>query len=144
MPSYREFVQESRISTQSNSFLSSTMLAKSEAIKRNSTVTICPSTNGTACTGGTVWSNGWIVFADASSDGVVDGGEEVIQVNAAFTGGNTLQSGARARVTFTANGFSMGFTDTFSICDSRGVAHSRALILNNQGRMRTEKGTGTC
>lgn len=143
VPSFQGLVQESRISAQSNNFLSAVMLAKSEAIKRNSPVTICPSTNGTACTGGTVWSNGWVVFADASSDGVVDGGEEVIQVNAAFTGGNTLQS-AGARITFTANGFSMGFNNTFSLCDSRGVIHSRALILNNQGRLRSEKGTGTC
>ncbi|MCB1986530.1 MAG: GspH/FimT family pseudopilin [Burkholderiales bacterium] len=144
-PSYREFVQESRISAQSNSILSSIMLTKSEAIKRNSPATICPSTSGTACTGGTIWSNGWIVFADANSDGVVDAGEEIIQVGAAFPDGNTLQTGpGDLRVTFSANGFSMGFNSTFSLCDGRGAAHSRALILSNQGRMRTEKGTAAC
>ena len=144
-PSYRDFVQESRITAQSNSLLSSIMLTKSESIKRNSTATICPSTNGIACTGGTVWSNGWIVFADADGNGAVDAGEEIIQVGAAFTGGNTLQTSVGdLRVTFTANGFSMGFNSTFSLCDSRGNAHSRALILNNQGRVRTEKGTATC
>ena len=144
-PSYREFVQESRITAQSNSLLSSMMLTKSEAIKRNSPATICPSSSGTACTGGTIWSNGWIVFADANSDGVVDAGEEIIQVGAAFTGGNILQTNVGdTRVTFTANGFSMGFNSTFSLCDSRGASHSRALILSNQGRVRTEKGTAAC
>ncbi|SEM96633.1 GspH/FimT family pseudopilin [Nitrosomonas marina] len=144
-PNYQEFVQESRITAQSNSILSSMMLTKSEAIKRNSPATICPSTSGTACTGGTVWSNGWIVFADTNGDGVVDAGEEVIQVAAAFTGGNTLQTGGGdLRVTFSANGFSMGFNSTFSLCDSRGSAHSRAVILNNQGRVRTEKGSAVC
>ncbi|SER48299.1 type IV fimbrial biogenesis protein FimT [Nitrosomonas sp. Nm51] len=144
-PSYREFVQESRITVQNNSLLSSIMLTKSEAIKRNRSATICPSTNGTACTGGTVWSNGWIVFADADGNGAVDAGEEIIQVGAAFTGGNTLQSNVSdTRVTFAANGFSMGFNTRFSLCDSRGTAHSRVLFLNNQGRVRTEKGTAAC
>ena len=143
-PGYQQFVQDSRITSQSNRFLSAAMLAKSEAIKRNSPVTICPSTDGAACTGGTAWSNGWVVFANANGDGVVDAGDVIIQADAAFSGGNTLQSTTRTRVTFTANGFSMGFTDTFSLCDSRGVTHSRALILNNQGRLRTEKGTATC
>lgn len=144
-PNYREFVQESRMAAQSNILLSSIMLAKSEAIKRNNSATICPSTNGTNCTGGTVWSNGWIVFADADGNGVVDAGEEIISVNAAFVGGNTLQTGVGdQRVTFAANGFSMGFNSTFSLCDSRGNTYSRALILNNQGRVRVEKGTATC
>ena len=93
----------------------------------------------------TIWSSGWIVFADANSDGVVDTGEEIIQVSAALTGGNTLQTNAGdIRVTFAADGFTMGFNTRFSLCDSRGVAHSRTLILNNQGRVRTEKGTAAC
>lgn len=143
-PSYRTFVQDSLLITQSNSFASAIALAKSEAIKRSSEVIICPSTNGTSCTGGVVWSNGLLVFADTDRDGVVDADEKILQVVAALSGGNTIRSGFRTRVTFTANGFSMGFADTFSLCDSRGTAYSKAIILNNQGRLRTETGTGAC
>lgn len=142
VPSYRTFVQDSLLITQSNSFASTIALAKSEAIKRSSRVTICPSTNGTSCTGGTVWSNGWLVFADANGDGVVDATEQIIQVNMALSGGNTLT--VRNRITFTADGFSNGFNGTFSLCDSRGATYSRALVLNNQGRLRFETGTGAC
>ncbi len=145
VPNYRVFVQDSLLITQVNSFSSAMTLAKNEAIKRSSSATVCPSTNGTGCTGGTVWSNGWIVFADADGDGAVDVGEEVIHVGSALSGGNTLTSGAgRIRVTFAASGFSLGFTTTFSLCDSRGASASRALVLNNQGRLRTEVGTGAC
>jgi type IV fimbrial biogenesis protein FimT len=144
VPSYRVFMQDSLLITQSNSFHSAMMLAKSEAVKRSSPATICPSTTGAGCTGGTVWSNGWIVFADPDGDGVVDAGEQIMQVGAPLTGGNTLGSGNRTRVTFAASGFTLGFPDTFSLCDDRGVAMSRRLVLNNQGRLRTETGGGAC
>lgn len=143
VPNYRVFVQDSLLITQVNSFLSAMTLAKNEAIKRSSSATVCPSTNGTGCTGGTVWSTGWIVFADADNDGAVDAGEEIIHVGSALSGGNTLSSG-RQRVTFAASGFSLGFNTTFSLCDSRGASASRALVLSNQGRFRTEVGTGAC
>jgi len=143
-PSYRGFVQDSLLIAQNNSFSSAIALAKSEAIKRSSQATICPSTNGTACAGGKVWSNGWLVFADVNGNGVVDANEQILQANAALSGGNTLRSGARTRVTFTADGFSSGFNDTFSLCDSRGASYSKAIILNNQGRLRSETGAGTC
>ncbi|GJL74817.1 GspH/FimT family pseudopilin [Nitrosomonas sp.] len=142
-PSYQVFVQDSQLITQVNGFSSAMMLTKNEAIKRNNTASICPSTNGTGCTGGTVWSNGWIVFADANGDGIVDAGEEIIQVGSALTGGNTLASNG-ARVTFSASGFSLGFNATFTLCDSRGAAASKVLVLSNQGRIRHETGTGTC
>ena len=142
-PSYRGFVQDSLLIAQSNSFSSAIALAKSEAIKRNGRATICPSTNSTSCTGGVVWSNGWIVFADTNSNGAVDADEQILQVGAALSGGNML-SGSKSRITFTANGFSMGSNDTFSLCDSRGSAYSKKIVLNNQGRLRFETGPGTC
>ena len=74
---------------------------------------------------------------------MVEAGDEILQVGVAFSGGNTF-SGTRTRVTFTANGFSMASNDTFTLCDNRGAAYSKAIILNNQGRFRTETGTGTC
>lgn len=147
VPSYRVFVQDSLLVTQSNSFFSAMALAKSEAVKRNSPVTICSSTDGATCNGGAVWSNGWLVFADTNNDGSVDAGEpgeQIIRVGAPFAGGNVLNSNNGQRVTFAASGFTFGFNGTFSLCDSRGAAMSRGFILSNQGRLRTVMGGGTC
>ncbi|QOJ22347.1 MAG: type II transport protein GspH [Gammaproteobacteria bacterium] len=139
VPSYRTFVQDNLLMMQSNNFYSALALAKSEAIRRSSSITLCPSTNGTGCTGGVIWSNGWLVFSDINNNGVVEAGEEILQVGTAFTGGNTF-AGTKPRVIFTANGFSMGSNDTFTLCDSRGASYSKAIILNMQGRFRTETG----
>lgn len=143
-PNYRTFVQNSQLIAQSNNFFSAMMLAKSEAIKRSSPATICPSTNGTTCAGVTAWTSGWLVFADVNGDGTVDVGEGIIRVGTALPGQSTLTSGNRTRVTFAASGFALGFNDTFSLCDSRGPALSRRLILSNQGGLRTVKGGGAC
>lgn len=144
-PSYRTFVQDNQLIAQSNNFFSAIMLAKSEAVKRSSPATICPSTNGTTCAGGTTWTSGWLVFADVDGDGTVDVGEEIIRVGTALPIGNTLTSrGLQTRVTFAASGFTPGFFNTFSLCDSRGPAMSRSLILNAQGRLRTDTGGVAC
>ena len=143
IPNYSAFVQDSLLTAQSNNFASTLALAKSEAIKRSSRVSICPSTNGTGCTGGSVWSNGWVVFANPNGDSTIDAGEEILQVGSALSGGNTL-AGTKTRITFTSNGFVMGFFDSFSLCDRRGIAYSKKIILNSQGRTRFETGNGAC
>ncbi len=142
-PGFQAFIQDNRLVTQINNFSSAMMLAKNEALKRRSSATICPSTNGTNCTGGSVWSDGWLVFADQNGNGTVDAGEEIIQVGPALTDGNIL-SGGKQRVTFDSNGFSLGWNDTISLCDSRGAAASKRLIISNQGRIRAEAGADKC
>jgi len=143
VPSYRSFVQDSLMITQSNSFYSALALAKSEAIKRNIRTTICPTTNGTSCIASTTWSNGWIIFVDNNNNKSVDADEQILQVTPAFTGGNTLTTTTNT-VTFRQDGFSPGSAATFSICDARGSSYSKSIILSNQGRFRTETGTGSC
>lgn len=144
VPNFQSFILNSRITTQTNNFIMALMLARSEAVKRGSTVTVCSSTNGTSCAGLTNWGGGWLVFVDADGDGAVDAGDLPVQVGQALSGGNTLNGGTRTRVTYGGNGFASGFNGTFSLCDSRGATSSRRIILNNQGRVRTETGGGTC
>lgn len=145
LPNFQSFIQNSRMTTQANNFITALMLARSEAVKRGSTVTVCSSTNGMACSGLSNWENGWLVFVDADGDGVVDAGDLPVQAGQPLAGGNTLKSGrAATRVTYSGNGFTAGFNDTFSLCDSRGAAFSRRILLSNQGRVRIETGGGVC
>lgn len=144
VPNFQSFILNSRITTQTNNFIMALMLARSEAVKRGSTVTVCSSTDGTSCAGSSKWEGGWLVFVDADGDGVVDTGDLPVQVGQALSGGNTLNGYARTRVTYSGNGFASGFNGTFSLCDSRGVTFSRDIIVNNQGRVHAETGKGTC
>jgi len=78
--SFGTLIQTNRIATQSNDFMSALMLARSEALKRNSRTTVCRSANGTACATSGGWEQGWIIFADTDNDATVDTGETIVQV----------------------------------------------------------------
>lgn len=138
VPNYITFVQNSRLATQANDLVTMLNYARSEAIKRNQTITVCSSTTGTSCAGSTTWDSGLLVFADTNGDGAVDGGEDILQVRQAMEGSNTLRAGVGARVTYRSNGFSPGFNDTFRLCDTRGTASARAIVVSNLGRVRTD------
>jgi len=147
VPSFIVFVQNNRLATQANDLVTMLNYARSEAIKRNQRITVCSSITGTSCAGSTIWDSGLLVFADTNGDGVVDGGEDVLQVRQAMEGGNTLLSGLN-RVTYQSTGFSAGFMGTFRLCDTRGPANGRAIVVSNQGRVRistlADEGLASC
>src|SRR5688572_9547660 len=60
VPSFRDASLSSQLRSTANELVAGAMLARSEAIKRNAIVTMCVSSSGTACTGGS-WEQGWIV-----------------------------------------------------------------------------------
>ena len=136
VPNFITFVQNSRLATQANDLVAVLNYARSEAVKRNQPITVCSSTTSTSCAGSTTWGTGYIVFADDDGDGAVDGGEDVLQVRQGIEGGNTLLAG-RDDVTYQSTGFSPGSNTTFRLCDSRGTASARAIVVSMQGRVRT-------
>lgn len=97
MPSYQQFTANSRLTTQANEFLSTVNFTRSEAVKRNTRVTMCKSINGTTCLVNPLadltasWQPGWIVFVDnGATEGDIDAGETILKVHGALTGGSTL------------------------------------------------------
>jgi type IV fimbrial biogenesis protein FimT len=135
IPSFRDFLLNSRLSAQTNEFVLALASAKSEAVKRGTLVTVCSRSSDTACAGNTTWDSGWLVFVDGGVAGTVDGADVVLQVGSPLTGGNTLRS-ALQRVTFQNTGFSSGFLGTFSFCDTRGAVEARGVVVSAQGRVR--------
>lgn len=146
VPNFITFVQNNRLANQANDLVTMLNYARSEAVKRNQRITVCSSTTGTSCANSTTWGTGFIVFADIDGDGVVDGGEDVIQVRQGVEGGNTLTAGAQSSITYQSNGFlaGVGANDIFRLCDSRGTASARSITLSMQGRVSTSAGATEC
>lgn len=65
VPSFRTMVINNQVRSFTNNLYASLLLARSEAIKRNTNVTVCASSNGTSCTGS--WSAGWITVVGTPS-----------------------------------------------------------------------------
>jgi len=81
-PEFDRLIQGQRLKTQANETLSAIVFAKSEALKRRSSVTVCAmktAINNQCGTTGNEWANGWVIFVDSNNDGVVSNGEEVIK-----------------------------------------------------------------
>lgn len=83
VPSFNSMLRQNRLATHTNELVAATALARSEAVKRGSLVTLCAANaQQTACSGGDDWTLGWIVFSDLDGDGAIDAGgqpDEVVQ-----------------------------------------------------------------
>lgn len=154
-PSFNSLIRENRLSTQSNLFLSSLQLAKSEAIRRGVQVTMIPESNTPG-----EWHQGWRIFTDWNSNETFNGNvnatdcstegqdcyllfQENIGNNLTLVGdsqyedwiafspsGETLSSGG---------GLPIG---SFSLCTPN--TNGRDIVINGAGRMRVEEGDGAC
>ena len=136
VPAFNNFILNDRDVGQINSLVSSFNYARSEAIKRDvqSGITVCPSLNGTTCSG-TAWAGGWIVI-----DGVA-GDPALINVPA-FAGSNTVTAtGSPTGVTFLSRGM-VTAAMTIKICDARGATFARDVEINAAGRVAASQTPG--
>lgn len=136
IPSLQMFIQNSRLQSQSTSLMGDLNYARAEAVRLGSPIAVCASADGATCSGTLVWETGWVVFNDVNTNNTVDA-NELLRAAPALGGGNTMRSG-RTLVRFNAQGFSNGFNDTFRVCDIRGPARARGVVLSNQGRVRND------
>ena len=95
-PNVSSLMRNNRLSTQSNEFISALNIARSEAVKRSTVVTICISDGNTPpnCdNASTSWQDGWIIFADLNADASFNNAtENLIRIHGQLSDDNTLTS----------------------------------------------------
>ena len=149
VPNFITFVQNSRLVGQTNDLVTALNYARSEAIKRGVRVSVCSRLDNTTCSGATVvnWDAGWLVFVNPNNSAVAATTPgTVLQVRQPLENGNTLRTTTGTgiqRVTYQNSGFS-GNADTFRLCDSRGAASGRAIMVSLQGRVTIGTGPTAC
>jgi type IV fimbrial biogenesis protein FimT len=161
VPAFKDFRRNSRITGIANDFLGSVQSARSEAIKRQLPVAVCPSDNPDAadaeCSDGPF--RGWIAFVDEDNDCLRDAADpDEIVVR---TGGRIDSDSPSQQVTpvsngvcasFAANGFvqtiaGRGTASRTLFCDSRGnaaqggttLSAARGLEISRTGRARVNR-----
>ena len=134
IPSFSEIMMKSRLTNQARDLMAGSLMARSEAIKRNQTVTLCASSNGISCTG--TWINGWIVIA---ADNTV-----VHSHKPAPTG--FLINSALTSITFSGSGLGATMA-TLTICKATPVVGSEERVVTVSGTGRpsiTKTQAGAC
>ncbi|VAW53474.1 Type IV fimbrial biogenesis protein FimT [hydrothermal vent metagenome] len=171
VPSLKTFMQGNQLIASTNELVSALHIARSEAIKLNTRVSICESNDGATCGTTGNWENGWIVFVDgngASPGDLVNTGSScsgsntdcLLRVHNGFNdnqltvgGVDTNTAGVINAFTFTSRGLpkisaaspagtSQG--GVFSICsldDAGAIISSRAVTLSVSGRVRASTNT---
>lgn len=136
VPTFRDLRLDAARTREVNQLVQAVHLARSEAIKRNGVVSLCPSPGGRWCADpGTPWHRGWIVFVNTDRDtpAVRDPAEELLRVYGPWDRGAVGAN--RATLSFRPYG-QMGVTATFTFCDPRGARAARAVIVSQTGRPR--------
>ena len=127
IPNMREFSQNSRMTSTANDFHAAFHLARSEASRAKTNITICASSSGTNC-GGT-WDQGYIVFVDTDGNLLTGGVNESILLVAppARDGVSFVVENAATYFSFAATGrgrANVGGNPAVSrifMCDERGT-----------------------
>ncbi|MBK6592674.1 MAG: GspH/FimT family pseudopilin [Burkholderiales bacterium] len=85
-PNFRILLVKRSVNAAAEALVTDMKFARSEAIRRTTTVSICSSSNGTSCSALTDWKDGWIVWVDDKVGGAVgtlDSGEVVVRAQEA-------------------------------------------------------------
>ncbi len=136
VPAFGGLARDSAREGQVNLFLQAVHVARSEAIKRNGVVSLCPSLDGSHCSPRRDWATGWLLFVnlDHDSPAARDATEPLLRVYQKWDRGHILSN--RDTLSFRAFG-QMGVTATVTFCDDRGSNAARAVIISQTGRPRT-------
>ncbi|MCK5617073.1 GspH/FimT family pseudopilin [Candidatus Pacearchaeota archaeon] len=157
IPMLNQMTTNNRLVTQINNIAGSLALARSESIKRGSSITLCGSTDGAACDTAN-WESGWIIFADVNNNATLESATDtMLKIVTKFSGGSTLRlsrSDSTSVIRYKSDG---GLRDidssitgisnrgTFTLCDNNlSTTKARAININPIGRVsRAEGATAT-
>ncbi len=131
-PALTDMIRSNRLTTQANELVTALNLARSEAIKRNATITMCASSNQNSCTNDG-WKNGWIILSN----------NEVLRAFGPMKGLASITSSADSLQYLPTGFINGGTTFTFDLCAKTGQA-GRKINITPTGRPNNVTPYPTC
>jgi len=150
VPSFQSNIQRNRMTSAVNSVQGSLLYAKSEAVTKGTTVSICRrNAAGTDCNNAVFWEAGWLVFRDINANGAIDTAAvdptdctvqtddcilkifDPLKEQLAMGSNGTIVN----NITFNLQGFSPLTTGTLTLCDDRGPTEAVGIIVNPSGSL---------
>jgi type IV fimbrial biogenesis protein FimT len=133
VPSLRGALQNVRATVQANHFVATLNFARTEAVKRRTTVRVCTSANGTSCRSSSDadknnWHKGWLVMANPTTPTVL---RSVTTLDTGYTLTSSISS-----IDFAASGASLNGTPSYSLL-APGCSgdNNRTIRINVSGRV---------
>ena len=129
VPSFQSITTNNRIAANTNEFITALNLARSEAVKRGATVSVCKNED---CDGTGSWSDGWVILDDNN---------EVLRVFDELAGNDELTSSVNS-ITYTALGSLEGENTiefNFKLCRKGFGGERNKVVINSVGRASSER-----
>lgn len=157
VPAFSTIFANNRMTAATNDLVSSLHAARSEAIKRQVTVTLCPTADGAGpCLDGGSLASGWTVFVDRTGNATIDADDVILQRHAALPSqlhdGLTVNPAGGPGYTIFSGSGSVGTTtlpDSLTdvqFCDERGdvdtgggIAAGRWIRILPAGRLELQR-----
>lgn len=136
IPSMRDMIQQNRLTGNVNEFVAANMLARSEAIKRGSPVTLCRAVNAEsgsdACAAAGDWNTGWLVGVGPSNAVT-----EVLTRQKALSTGATVTATIPA-ITYGGMGQPTTSDNSFTFANDCKL-EGRKVVISRSGHASVEK-----
>jgi type IV fimbrial biogenesis protein FimT len=153
VPLARDFAVRTSVAAGADALLEAFHLARTEALARNVSVTICKSVRtrdaGPACAGSDAeWPNGWIVFVDQGAIGTIETADKVIATGQSVGPIDAVSEkpAPTAFITFNPVGPISGPTRSLEVHISSSLSRGsfeRVICLSLLGRAHVSK-SGAC
>lgn len=140
VPGFNNVMQRNQLTAHINELVSTLHFARSEAVRRNTSVKVCHSADGVNC-GGAGYEEGWIIFIDDNGNDVWDDpDEELIRVNEGISSNFTMRASSLNTFSFNSKGrVSPAIGGRVVLCKDNSINQSRAIVISNSGRTRLAK-----
>lgn len=141
-PAFTSIINSNRLTAGSNALLATMQYARSEAVRRNARVSVCPTGDGSTCEASGNWQN-WITRVDADGEVLRAGGVKApLQLTSAIE-----------RIEFRSDGLArdpagllLAGDFTTCIATDKPPENQRVLTIASGSRLSTESvnGSGAC
>ena len=150
VPALTGTIKNNRITSEYNHFLTHIQLARSEALKRGRTVTICRSNNGATCSGARgIYEHGWLLYVDTAggnNDYIAGDGDILIRIGNPAATNTTIRGNDAAGNWLSFNSIGMldegGSEAVLIVCDKDGSTNAvpgRKLTITVTGQVEFKK-----
>lgn len=138
-PSMKTLIVNNRIDNVADELYGSLMLARSEAVKRQRTVSLCSTVDDLTCDeSNSGWHHGWLIFTDERDDGLLNDSDRLLRrvtgqsefISILWNRGYSLRFNSRGQTSQSG---------TFQVCDQDSNSDAKAIIISMSGRLRTEE-----
>lgn len=131
VPNFRSFIENNQVRASTNDLSAALYLARSEAIKTRSTVSVCAKAaaqNSCDQSNNADWNNGWLVVRNNNVIRAWDNRSASL---------NIINANGHVRLAFSSNG-RVANASNFTVDSTGGKATTREISISQTGRVRVE------